>query len=278
MHLQHGPIDLIIGAEGDAPGVTQAAFARAEERFSTVLDGLVADLPRHRSPLNEPYDLPHDPVARRMYQAAGPYCQDHFVTPMIAVAGSVADTVLDAMRAEPGLVRAYVNNGGDIALHLTGAAQFSVAMAGATGTDLGRVSVSAQSGIGGIATSGWAGRSYSLGIADSVTVLARNAAQADAAATLIANAVDLPDHPGIVRMPAQTLSPDSDLGDRRVVTDVPQLSAEACDAALARALPRATDFLRQDLIQGAALFLQGRTKMIGHPLTIPSPKEAIAHV
>ena len=31
----------------------------------------------------------------------------------------------------------------------------------------------------GVATSGWRGRSHSLGIADSVTVVARNAAAAD---------------------------------------------------------------------------------------------------
>ena len=49
----------------------------------------------------------------------------------------------------------------------------------------------------GIATSGWRGRSFSLGIADAVTVLAATAAEADAAATVIANAVDLPGHPAI---------------------------------------------------------------------------------
>ena len=64
----------------------------------------------------------------------------------------------------------------------------------------------------GIATSGRHGRSFSLGIADAVTVLARTASQADAAATVIANAVDLPGHPAIVRCPAQDLQPDSDLG------------------------------------------------------------------
>ena len=64
----------------------------------------------------------------------------------------------------------------------------------------------------GIATSGWRGRSFSLGIADAVTVLADRAAAADAAATIIANAVDLPGHPAIVRVPACELAPDSDLG------------------------------------------------------------------
>ena len=76
----------------------------------------------------------------------------------------------------------------------------------------------------GIATSGRHGRSFSLGIADAVTVLARTAAQADAAATIIANAVDLPGHPAILRCPAHDLQPDSDLGARLVTRDVGDLS------------------------------------------------------
>ena len=72
----------------------------------------------------------------------------------------------------------------------------------------------------GVATSGRHGRSFSLGIADAVTVLARTASQADAAATIIANAVDLPGHPAIVRCPACDLQPDSDLGARLVTREV----------------------------------------------------------
>ena len=83
----------------------------------------------------------------------------------------------------------------------------------------------------GVATSGWQGRSHSLGIADAVTVLARCAAVADAAATLIANAVDV-DHPGIRREPARVLDEDSDLGDRPVTVAVPALDPETIDAAL----------------------------------------------
>ena len=78
----------------------------------------------------------------------------------------------------------------------------------------------------GIATSGRHGRSFSLGIADAVTVLARTASQADAAATIIANAVDLPGHPAIVRCPANELQPDSDLGARLVTRDVGALGGK----------------------------------------------------
>ena len=90
----------------------------------------------------------------------------------------------------------------------------------------------------GVATSGWRGRSFSLGIADAVTVLATNAAPADAAATLIANAVDLPGHPAVTRVPARELAPDSDLGDRLVTQGVGPLSPREIAGALEAGLRR----------------------------------------
>jgi ApbE superfamily uncharacterized protein (UPF0280 family) len=114
----------------------------------------------------------------------------------------------------------------------------------------------------GIATSGWRGRSFSLGIADSVTVLARDAATADAAATMIANAVDL-DHAAIVRRPASSLKDDSDLGDLLVTVDVPALAQPLIDLALARGVEAAQRLRAQGLIEGAALFLQGRARVAG---------------
>ena len=111
----------------------------------------------------------------------------------------------------------------------------------------------------GIATSGRHGRSFSLGIADAVTVLARTASQADAAATIIANAVDLPGHPAIVRCPANELQPDSDLGARLVTRDVGALGeSEIDDGAEGRRRSRAQQLLAAGLIEGAALRLTRR--------------------
>jgi uncharacterized protein len=263
LHLHHGPIDLIIGADGCSLRALKQAFEAAVARFQTLLDDLVVDLVQHRRQLFPDTPMPRDPVARRMYQAALPFCGQEFVTPMIAVAGAVADVVLAAMLAATPLDRAYVNNGGDIALHLSGDATFRVAMAGADGSDLGRIGFGAADGIGGVATSGAKGRSHSLGIADSVTVLAKTAAKADAAATLIANAVDLPDRPGIERQPANSLQPDSDLQDRLVVTCVPQLTLAEGAAALAAGRDKASVMLDAGLIDGAALFLQGQNATVG---------------
>lgn len=273
LHLQHGPIDLIIGADGPARA---QAFAAAAARFDGLLEELVAELPLLRAGVTAGLPAPQGPVARRMHRAVRPHA-DVFITCMAAVAGSVADEILSAMTAAAPLSRAYVNNGGDIALHLAAGSSFTSAMAGLDGRDLGRILVSAGAGIGGIATSGAGGRSFSLGIADSVTVLARSAAEADAAATMIANAVDLPLHPGIRRTRACDLQPDSDLGARPVVTGVPPLSPDDAARALDAGAARAQDLLTRGLIAGAALFLQGQTRLAGTGFTGLIQKDEVAY-
>jgi len=273
LHLQHGPIDLIIGVDAE-PLARTKAFAAAQARFSTILDGLVEDLATHRSPLVKGSPTPRDPVACRMYSAARPFVPRHFLAPMIAVAGSVADEVLAAMTAAVPVARAYVNNGGDIAVHLGEGARFSVAMATQSGRDLGRICFNHSDGVGGIASSGTGGRSHSLGIAENVTVLAENAASADVAATLIANTVDLPDHPGIRRTKACDLSPDSDLGDLLVVTGVPRLGLDDIRTAIERGECLASEMIETGQIKAASLFLQNQSVQVGGVFDAP-PIEAM---
>lgn len=254
LHLQHGPIDLVIWADGDRRAAYRAAWAR----FQTVLPELVEELPLLRSALG---DRPAGAVARRMHAACARHAAG-FVTPMAAVAGSVADEVLAAMVAAGPLTRAYVNNGGDIALHLGAGRRFSVGVAGLDGAGLGQAEIAADSPVRGVATSGAGGRSLSLGIADSVTVLARDAARADVAATLIANAVDLPGHPAIARVPACELQPDSDLGGRLVVTGVGALAAADVARALDAGVAVAHGMRERGLIEEAALMLRGQARQV----------------
>lgn len=274
LHLQHGPIDLIIAADG--PG-RQAAFAAAVQRFQTVLTGLVEELPLLRTRVLRGSAPPLGPVARRMDAAVRPHA-GVFVTPMAAVAGAVADEVLAAMVTAAELPRAYVNNGGDIALHLTAGQCFTVAMAGLDNRGLGRVKIAAEMPVRGLATSGQGGRSLSLGIADSVTVLARTAAAADAAATLIANAVDLPGLAAIMRAPAQDLQPDSDLGARLVVVRTGRLTTAEADSALAAGAQVAQTMLDRGLISGAALALRGRWRLVGATLLAENEQQGENHV
>jgi ApbE superfamily uncharacterized protein (UPF0280 family) len=258
LHLQDGPIDLIVEACGSEIDVS-AAYQAAARRFSGLLDELCDELPLLRQAADPKRCLLQGTVARRMHAAAASFASDCFITPMAAVAGAVAEEVLSAMLQAARLTRAYVNNGGDIALHLAEGEHFTVGLAerpDASGL-MRTMIIHADDPTRGIATSGRHGRSFSLGIADAVTVLARTAAQADAAATIIANSVDLPGHPAIIRRPAHDLQPDSDLGTRLVTRDVGELSAGEIEDALESGAACARKLLERGLVDGAALRLRG---------------------
>ena len=258
LHLQHGPIDLVIEAWGE-PREIELAYEQAWRRFDDILPTLVAELSLLRAPLGDPYPLARGPVARRMIAACWPH-RAVFITPMAAVAGAVADEMLAAMLAGRSLAKAYVNDGGDIALHVNVGHQLD---AGIVNNPLRpesnaglRLSASC-----GLATSGWRGRSQSLGIADAVTIVSDCAAAADAAATLVANAVDT-EHPAIRRRPAREVKHDSDLGDRLVTVAVGVLPPDAISAALESGCAAALAMLDAGLITAAYLALQGQTRVV----------------
>jgi uncharacterized protein len=265
-HLHHGPMDIIVGASG-SPTALALAHERAWKRFATLLDELVQELPLLRQPVRGTACPLRGPVVRRMWEACMPF-QDSFITPMAGVAGAVAQE-LAACYAQSGVQRAWVNNGGDIALYLAASQSVRVGICadvtalrvdGAHGELLthGQFEVHSAQPVRGVATSGWRGRSFSLGIADSVTVLAATAAQADAAATVIANAVNAQDG-RIVRRPACELKDDSDLGDIPVTVEVPRLESELVQRALRAGLACAQALQAQGLIWSAALVCQHQT-------------------
>lgn len=281
LHLQDGPIDLIVKANGREANV-RAAYAAAAQRFTGLLDELCSELTELRKAADPARTALRGVVARRMHAAVAPFAADDFITPMAAVAGSVAEEILGAMLAAAPLDRAYVNNGGDIALHLTGRERFAVGLMDRPDSQgvMRMTTVEADDPVRGIATSGRHGRSFSLGIADAVTVLAKTASQADAAATVIANAVDLPGHPAVLRKPANELQPDSDLGDRLVTRDVGALTEHEIEAALDGGHRRARQLLAAGLIEGAALRLFGETVVVGaRGIAAPHPlhEEQIQH-
>jgi uncharacterized protein len=264
LYVQDGPIDLIIEAFGPLAEI-EKAYRAASARFETVLDELCSELSFLRQPCSTEQGWPSGAVARRMFAAAVPYAPEFFITSMAAVAGAVAEEILAAMTAAAQLSRAYVNDGGDIALHLAPGEKFVIGMLERPDrvSLFGTATVDASDLVRGIATSGWRGRSFSLGIADAVTVLADRAAAADAAATIIANAVDLPGHAAVVRVPARELAPESDLGDRLVTQAVGQLSASEVNQALLAGCETAKRLQNIGLIRSAALNLGGETRVVG---------------
>ena len=275
LHLQHGPIDVVLRAWGGAAEV-EAAERAAATRFATMLDELVAELPALRSAVDDGVVL-NGAIARRMLAGCLPFARrGAWLTAMAAVAGAVADELLAAMRAAaPGMRKAFVNDGGDIALFVAPGEEITLGMVsdeawggGKARRDTpfdGTLRITAHDRVHGVATSGRHGRSFSLGIADAVTVLAQDAATADAAATLIANAVNL-DSPAVTRAPAADLDPDSDLGNRLVTVDVGPLTPQEASTALDAGFALAEDYRRAGLIRGAALRLAGQVRVTGAPL------------
>jgi hypothetical protein len=311
LHLQHGPIDLIVEAFG-VPDEVERAYAQAMDRFVDILPTLVGELSVLRRPVGEAYPLLQGPVARRMAEAVWPH-RARYITPMAAVAGAVADEMLQALVRGRTLDKAYVNDGGDIAIHLTPGQSLRAGIVaglvsspfrwgsapsyGAMGSCAAQHSMTPPSTmtstpphlngedghktldgvallthdrpVRGIATSGRGGRSFSLGIAESVTVLAATAAAADAAATMIANAVNA-DHSSIERRPACSLDPDSDLGELLVTVAVGDLPPVIVAAALDRGAAEARRHRLCGLIDSAALSLEGqwRIEAGGTPLAL----------
>jgi uncharacterized protein len=273
LHLQDGPIDLIVEVHGNEVNV-RAAYDAAARRFTGLLDELCGELSELRKPADFARCRLRGKVARRMHDAVASYASEHFITPMAAVAGAVAEEILGAMVEAANLERAYVNNGGDIALHLTDGEHFTVGLMDRPDRHglMRTMVINADDVARGVATSGRHGRSFSLGIADAVTVLARTAAQADAAATIIANAVDLPGHPAIARCPAHDVQPDSDLAARLVTREVGDLSLYEIEEALETGAHKARVLLARGLIEGAALRLHGETRIVApriRPTAVP---------
>jgi ApbE superfamily uncharacterized protein (UPF0280 family) len=262
LHLNHGPIDLVIEAFGEADEVSRA-YDQAWRRFPDILPALAEELKELRRPVGGTRPRVAGPVARRMAEAVWPH-RGRFITPMAAVAGAVADEMLAALVEGRRLSKAYVNDGGDIALYLAPGERFTAGIVGDLDAPAieGRAKISAESLVRGIATSGRGGRSFSLGIADAVTVLATSGAVADAAATMIANAVNL-DHPAIERRPASSLDPDSDLGDLPVTVVVGALAHAAVVEALDAGAAEAERMAEAGLIAAAMLQLRGERRIAG---------------
>lgn len=280
-HFQQGPIDLIIDVQGAAMA-QERAIAACWDEFQGVLQGLVGELPTLRRAVDESVAL-EGPVARRMLRACRMFADERFITCMAAVAGSVADHLIGCFD-RPGIERACINNGGDIAVFLRPGARYQVgicsnperaAVGRSRGAPLsGAFTLDAYLPVRGVATSGWRGRSFSMGIADSVTVLAADAATADAAATLIGNAVNCL-HPAVVRAPADQLKDDTDLGSRLVTVEVPSLPAAAIETALASGRAEAELWRDRGAIVAVAIGLQGRVDIIA-PNLLPAVFHGVA--
>ena len=264
LRVEWGPMSLVLSARW--PGGTrreglEAGGRRALEVLEELagLRGLLAlDVRR----VHNADALPD--VARGMVEAARPYGAEG-VTPLIGVAGAVADAVAEAL-IERGASWVVVSNGGDVALRLVDGETASVGIVPEVDAaePVAMVRVGTEDGVGGVATSGLGGRSFTLGIADAATVFAQRAVAADVAATLAGNAVNV-DSPAVERGPAESMDPDTDLRGRLITRRVGALSDGEIAHALDRGVSWASSQVEAGRIRGAVLTLRGRWRFVGWP-------------
>ena len=247
LFLQHGPTNIVIEALGIDKSL---AYLNAKNYFETLLEELVLDLTllKKEVVLNRKFN---NKISQSMQDATERFIPS-FITPMAAVAGSIADNILKVLINDTHLEKAYVNNGGDISFYLNE----NQTMKGSLAAIPNMITeIKHKNSSRGIATSGWRGKSFSRGIADSVTVLANNAAIADAAATMIGNAVDIYDHPNIKKKPANFIYEDSDLNNLLVTVEVGKLTKIEIKKALKNGYQTAIEYVQKDLINTALIQL-----------------------
>jgi len=255
--VDYGPMHMFISAFENGRPVTTLAEEGAHFAMK-VLEDLVRFLPviRKKSEGLEAKEVFPD-VVRRMIEATKKM-EESDLTPLAAVAGTTSDVVADFI-FEKGGTKIIVDNGGDIAIRLS---EGEVAKVGVkTEIDARQpayvISIDSAMRVGGVATSGLGGRSFTKGIASAATILSQTASVSDAAATIIGNFTNIEDI-NIARSLAEEIYPDTDLVGEWVTTRVGILSQEKVEEALSRGLSKACSLCQKKLIHGALIALQGQ--------------------
>ena len=250
-----GPMRLVIRAWDEKQPQIKLARQAAEKSIS-YLERIARCRPLLSRPVPEIEDLPEDELALAMISSTRAI-GDKDLTPMAAVAGTIADAVADGL-FEQGLTRVIVDNGGDIAFRMAEGEKVSVGIRPQVSSPLIShvIHLDCSRSTWGVTTSGMGGRSFTKGIASAVTVLAENASVADAAATAVANACFVEDK-AILQLPAENMDPHSDLAGIRVTTEVKPLSSESIRMAVESARHKAEHLCQKGLIIGAFIALGG---------------------
>ncbi|WP_425058279.1 hypothetical protein SCACP_29240 [Sporomusa carbonis] len=260
VRLDYGPVQMTIGAQAGCVPLTETAQQAACYAMNVLAE--LADY--HKIAASWQQDIADSnnlPAVLQRMLAAVKRAGDITLTPMAAVAGTIADLTADWLLAQ-GATKAIVNNGGDIAVRLTGTQTTVVGIAPAIGLKpTHALPLDAGRGIGGIATSGLGGRSFTKGIATAAVVAAGTAAVADACATSVGNATYV-EHPAVKVAWAEHLDPNTDIRGHRVVREVGLLPTAAVEQALMNGWTRAVELYKQGVIAGAAIFVQQQAVMI----------------
>jgi ApbE superfamily uncharacterized protein (UPF0280 family) len=255
--VSQGPVHMTIAVskEGNpSPSLAQEGAEKALELLKTLAD-LLSVIKQRSNTIKRVQGLP--PIVRQMIRATQ-QMEDSHLTPLAAVAGAVSDEVANFLEARDGS-RIIVNNGGDIALRLRRDETITVGIR----LDVQRQAcayrliVAGMTGIGGVATSGLGGRSFTKGLASAAVALGQSAVYADAAATVLGNSTWV-DDPNIDTELAERLYPDTDLAGQRVVIKVGEIGEKKVEEAMQNGLKTASLLIGKGLIRGAIIALKGR--------------------
>lgn len=254
--VEYGPISMVIEASTRGSPMSAAALAGAEAAMRQ-LDVLSASIDRARVLASLANIDPANPAVLNSMIEVTRSTGEPDITPMAAVAGAIADRVLEAV-AGRGATRIIVNNGGDIAFRLEPGTSLRAGVVTdlASGKITHYLDIREDCGLGGIATSGFGGRSFTKGIASAVVALAGTAALADACATMLANAVDA-DHPEIVRAPAEHLDPLTDIRGQMITAYVGKIDLATVQRALLSGQKKFFEYRDMGLLFGTVIALKG---------------------
>ncbi len=254
MLIDIGPVTLVLKGEkgGEDYRFDRASVTARVEAILTDIRECLPVLKQRAWRIKNTTSL--TPVARKMIEAAKSVDAEA-LTPMAAVAGAVADELKEYLKKED-LDFISVNNGGDVAIYNRRHKPVSISIG-----DIRRNSPTSyvlrveELTDFGVATSGFGGRSFTLGLADMASVVASSAPVADAAATFICNSTNV-EEASIVRRKAAEIDPLTDIPEEMVTVHIGDLSPESVREALAHGEEVAKRLKREGKITEAVILLR----------------------
>jgi ApbE superfamily uncharacterized protein (UPF0280 family) len=254
--VEYGPMRMFIDASLDGVRRPDVCAAAADKAI-----GFLKEIAAHKGAIQSPHraiaEPPEHLLTHVMWKAVS-LVGDDDLTPMAAVAGTIADAVADFLEGR-GLTKIVVNNGGDVAIRLRKRETATVGIRPDVNSDelTHRIVIDSEMAIGGVCTSGLGGRSFTRGIASAATVFANRAAIADAAASSVANATYI-ECPAVIRVPADSIDPNTDLKGVDITAEAGKLTSAEIDKGIQQGIRKAEELVSRQVIAGACVAVKGR--------------------
>jgi len=267
LYLEYGPTNLVVEAVHKDK---QKIYNYIIKNIDQMLSELSLELSKLREKTKDSTKF-NSQIAKKMNDSTKIFLP-RFITPLASVAGAISETLLDEILSKFDLEKIYINNGGDAAIFLKKKQKLKFLVAS---TNSFLITLEGDNCKYGIATSGWKGRSFSMGIADSVTTIAKSSAIADAAATVIANDTDIKNHKNIKKQEASKIDEYSDLKNKLVTTYVGELSLNDIQKSLKKGVITAKRLIKKNIILTALLNIKENYVYVGKKFDIKETKKKI---